>query len=109
MFPPPGTATEKDVTELDDHADRLCELIDGVLVEKTMGYKESFLAVEIGSYSRTFLDTHDLGIVLGADGDVEDSAATGADSRRLFHLLEAVPEPAASARADSRPGARPGD
>ncbi|MCE5268992.1 MAG: hypothetical protein LLG00_14035, partial [Planctomycetaceae bacterium] len=43
LFPPPGTATEKDVEELDDHADRLCELIDGVLVEKTMGYKESIL------------------------------------------------------------------
>ena len=42
MVPPPGTATEQDVTELVDHADRLCELIDGILVEKTMGYKNRF-------------------------------------------------------------------
>ena len=65
MVPPPGTATEQDVTEADDHADRLCELIDGVLVEKTMGYKESLLAIEIGYLLRTFLEAHDLGIVLG--------------------------------------------
>src|SRR5688500_6637449 len=32
--PLPGTATEADVLRLDDHEDRLCELIDGTLVEK---------------------------------------------------------------------------
>ena len=68
MSPPPGTATERDVTEADDHADRLCELIDGVLVEKTMGYVESFLAIEIAYRLMTFLATHDLGIVLGEAG-----------------------------------------
>jgi Uma2 family endonuclease len=68
MVPPPGTATEKDVTELDDHADRLCELIDGVLVEKTMGYKESILAIEIARLLGNFVDTHDLGVVLGEAG-----------------------------------------
>ena len=68
MFPLPGTATEDDVLAADDHADRICELIDGVLVEKTMGYKESLLAIEIGYLLRTFLETHDLGIVLGEAG-----------------------------------------
>ena len=34
--PPPGLATEEDVIEIHDREDRLCELIDGVLVEKTM-------------------------------------------------------------------------
>jgi Uma2 family endonuclease len=58
----------KDVQELDDHADRLCELIDGTLVEKTVGYKESILAVEIGRLLSNFMDTHDLGIVLGEGG-----------------------------------------
>ena len=32
-----GTATEQDVIEIDAHEDRLCELIDGILVEKTVG------------------------------------------------------------------------
>ena len=31
--PPLGTATEKDVVEIHDREDGLCELVDGVLVE----------------------------------------------------------------------------
>src|SRR5262249_55091560 len=34
MYPWPGTAVESDVTSLEVHQDRLCELVDGVLVEK---------------------------------------------------------------------------
>lgn len=37
MKPPPGYATEQDVTKIHDREDRLYELIDGVLVEKIMG------------------------------------------------------------------------
>src|SRR4051812_31126354 len=36
LFPAPGTATEEDALWLEDHEDRLCELVDGVLVEKAM-------------------------------------------------------------------------
>jgi len=42
--PAPGTATEDDVLWLNDHEDRLCELVDGILVEKTVGLEESWLA-----------------------------------------------------------------
>ncbi len=34
LRPYPGTATEQDVIEIDAREDRLCELVDGVLVEK---------------------------------------------------------------------------
>jgi Uma2 family endonuclease len=68
MFPPLGTATENDVIEADTHADRLCELIDGVLVEKTMGYIESLIAVKIIQLLAAFVDARDLGIVLGEGG-----------------------------------------
>ena len=108
MVPPPGTATEKDVIDADDHADRLCELIDGVLVEKTMGYIESFIAIEIVYLLRSFLEAHDLGIALGEAWHAQDSSAPGAHSRRVFHLLGPVSQPAASPRADSRSGPRPG-
>src|SRR2546421_188787 len=47
MDPPPGTATEQDVIYLDDHEDRICELVEGVLVEKPMGFEESSLAAMI--------------------------------------------------------------
>ena len=68
MCPPPGTATEEDVFISKSRFNRICELIDGILVEKTVGYYESLLALEIGHRLMRFLETHDLGIALGADG-----------------------------------------
>jgi Uma2 family endonuclease len=47
MSPLPGFATERDLLKVNDHENRLCELIDGVLVEKTMGAPEGYLAAEI--------------------------------------------------------------
>jgi Uma2 family endonuclease len=46
----------------------MCELIDGVLVEKTMGYAESLLACAIIELLRGFVRKHNLGIVLGEAG-----------------------------------------
>jgi Uma2 family endonuclease len=68
LTPPPGTATEKDVLEMNDHHHRLCELIDGTLVEKTMGYYEAWLAGEILRLLGNFVVPRDLGIVTGPDG-----------------------------------------
>jgi Uma2 family endonuclease len=66
--PPPGTATERDVIAIHDREKRLCELVDGVLVEKVMGFYESWLAMTLGRHLGTFVDRHDLGVVVGADG-----------------------------------------
>ena len=41
---PLGKATEHDLVRLLDRSQRLYELVDGVLVEKTMGFPESFAA-----------------------------------------------------------------
>ena len=38
LQPAPGTATETDVVAVNEQENRLCELVDGILVEKTMGY-----------------------------------------------------------------------
>ena len=40
-----GTATEKDVIEAEERENRLCELVDGTLVEKAVGFEESRVAV----------------------------------------------------------------
>jgi Uma2 family endonuclease len=71
LVPAPGTATEQDVLDLIDHADTICELVDGVLVEKTMGYMESVLAMAIGELLRKFVREGKLGIVLGPDGTLK--------------------------------------
>jgi hypothetical protein len=53
MRPLPGTATEQDVIDIDAHEDRLCELIDGVLVEKAFGHFESRVALVLGYFIET--------------------------------------------------------
>jgi Uma2 family endonuclease len=68
-FPPAlGTATEKDILEIHDRDRRLYELIEGVLVEKAMGLRESFLAVTLAAILLNFVRPRKLGIVTGADG-----------------------------------------
>jgi Uma2 family endonuclease len=68
IVPAPGTATEEDLLNLLDRKERICELIDGVLVEKTMGYIESILAIYIARKIGDFVSSHKLGIVLGEAG-----------------------------------------
>ena len=68
-YPPPGTATEADVVAAEAQPrKRLCELIDGVLVEKAMGSKESLIASVLVQILWNYLDKHDLGVVLGEGG-----------------------------------------
>lgn len=66
--PPPGTATEQDVIDIEAQESRLCELVDGVLVEKTVGIYESYLALRMGHLLTMFVERHGLGMVVGADG-----------------------------------------
>ena len=68
LRPAPGRATEKDVLRIEAQEDRLFELIDGVLVEKVMGAKESLLAMELGYHLKSFLANKSLGVVLGEAG-----------------------------------------
>jgi len=66
--PYPGTATEQDVIAAEGELrKRLCELVDGTLVEKPVGQFESRLALLIGHFIETHLEQHDLGICYGAD------------------------------------------
>lgn len=67
--PPPGTATEADVLRILDRTNRLFELVDGTLVEKVMGAKESFIAIELAILMGIYQRAHgDRGMILGSDG-----------------------------------------
>lgn len=68
LQPAPGTATERDVLAVNERHDRLCELVDGTLVEKGMGFRESLLAGAIVDALRSFVNPRNLGLVAGADG-----------------------------------------
>src|SRR5260370_17828780 len=66
MHPPPGTATEKDLLRLVERDKVLCELIDGVLVEKVMGAKEGGLGMWIGYHIERYLEQNDIGTTFGS-------------------------------------------
>jgi hypothetical protein len=72
--PPPGAATEQDVIDIEAQESRLYELVDGILVEKTVGIYESYLAARLIHLLAGFVERHRLGIVVGADGMMRESA-----------------------------------
>jgi Uma2 family endonuclease len=68
LNPLPGRATEADILEVRRQHHRLCELVDGVLVEKAMGLRESLLACALIEILRAFAVPPNLGLVSGPDG-----------------------------------------
>ena len=70
----PGQVTDEDCTESKDRFGCLCELVDGVLVEKVMDWEESCLATALAGMIGDYLQAHPLGIVLGPDGPVRIDA-----------------------------------
>jgi Uma2 family endonuclease len=66
--PAPGLATEQDLIRVNASKRHLCELVDGVLVEKAMGLRESLLALALAGLLREFVMPRNLGLVTGADG-----------------------------------------
>ena len=68
LRPEPGTATERDVIEIEARENRLCELIDGVLVEKTVGFDESLVAAKLVQKLMNFAEAGDLGRVTTTGG-----------------------------------------
>jgi Uma2 family endonuclease len=66
--PAPGTATEQDLISIHLSEDRLYELVDRTLVEKTVGTYESYLAGLLVQILGSFVRNNNLGIVLPPDG-----------------------------------------
>ena len=81
LHPTPGTATERDVIDVLDRENRPCELVEGTLVEKAMGYEESQIASLLSMFLNIFVRQRKLGIVTGADGTI-----------RLFPGLVRIPD-----------------
>ena len=92
LRPTPGTATEKDVLKILDGNERLCELVEGTLVEKAMGYEESEIAGFLITFLNNYVRPRKLGIVTGEAGTI-----------RLFPGLVRIPD-VAFASWDRFPG-----
>jgi Uma2 family endonuclease len=71
LDPTPGTATIRDLIRHMDRDDTLYELVDGTLVEKAIGYRESEIACELIRQLGNHITDADLGILTGADGTMK--------------------------------------
>jgi Uma2 family endonuclease len=71
LKPAIGTATSADVTQVNDRGTGLCELVDGTLVEKAVGFEESLLAVALIQIIVGFVNDRDLGMVSATDGTIQ--------------------------------------
>jgi Uma2 family endonuclease len=70
VHPAPGRATPEEAVRIGETEGKLCELIDGVLVEKPMGVYESRLAAILIRYIDEFVENHNLGFVTCPDGPI---------------------------------------
>jgi Uma2 family endonuclease len=68
LNPVPGTATVADLLNPENEG---CELIDGTLVEKAVGWEESFLAIWLATLLNQFVIPRNLGAVTGEAGLME--------------------------------------
>jgi len=66
--PIPGTATKDDLLRPEN---KNCELVDETIVEKSMGMRESLLAIWFGHLRQNFVHPRNLGLITGADGTYE--------------------------------------
>lgn len=69
--PAPGTATVDDAVYSKERLNLSCELVNGILVAKTMGFFESNIAAALIYFLHQYLETHPIGIVAGEDGPCE--------------------------------------
>ena len=118
LDPPPGAAAEEDVVAIHDREERLFELVDGILLEKTASTYEAWLAMRLGRLLGNHVEQHNLGLVLGADGMLRGAGlvripdisfiswGAAADSRRARYAHRAArpTSPSRSSAARTRGG-----
>jgi Uma2 family endonuclease len=70
LTPPPGTATEQDLLDGSITGDRGVELVDGILLEKAMGFREDYIGTWLIQLIGSYVLEHNLGAVGGAQGSI---------------------------------------
>jgi len=97
MVPLPGTATEEDLLAVESRTGRICELIDGVLVEKLLGGYEMAVAAELASLVSRFVQARGWGVVWKMEGplrilpgQVRSPEVAYVSFRRLGRIREPV-------------------
>jgi Uma2 family endonuclease len=113
IFDPwPGTATEADLLRFVERDKRLCELIDGTLVEKPVGYWEGIIAANLINLLAGFVNPRHLGAISGADSTMRMKSgrvrlpdvgftSTGRLPKTLDPIPNLAPDLAAEVLSDS--------
>ena len=65
MDPAPGTATQEDIDRVKRRTGRLCELIDGTLIEKAVSAESDLMGLELATLIRNAIRGKKVGWVLG--------------------------------------------
>jgi Uma2 family endonuclease len=92
MKPEPGTATEDDAADSRHKLNLNCELVNGILVAKTMGWYESQVALALGYFLHQYLDKHPIGVIAGEDGPCRTVAFNIRKPDVAFVSLDRFPE-----------------
>jgi len=92
MDPPPGTATVRDVIRLWKAEGRMCELVDGTLVEKPMAFDESNIAGLIITALNNYFTSNPVGMAVGEQGMMQLSRALVRAPDAAFISWEQFPE-----------------
>jgi Uma2 family endonuclease len=68
VAPPPQTATLQHLISAPDPEGRICELVDGTLVDKPTGLGKSILGILVVQYLGSYVRAQGLGAISGPDG-----------------------------------------
>jgi hypothetical protein len=98
-----GVATVQDVIDLQQQKGKLCELVDGVLLEKAAGYNESTLAVLLAGLLNAFVIPRNLGLPVAARRDAAGQEQRGPGPRIFGQRLD-VCTPSAPSTGNNRRG-----
>ena len=101
--PAPGTATEDDLDRVRRTTGRLCELIDGTLIEKAVSFDAALIASELLTLIRGHTRGKKLGWVVGPDGFVRLGGRLGGRRVRAADVSFVSREQVPSGRVERRP------
>ena len=90
-WPPPGTATFSDAVACADRGETV-ELIDGVLLEKTVGLWESVLGGRIYALMKARSDAGNFGLTAPGDGPIELPEGQSRIPDAAFYGWDRMPE-----------------
>jgi hypothetical protein len=101
--PYPGTATEADQLRYIERDKRQVELLDGVLVDKAMGFREALLAFSLATLLNNFVVPRRLGLVAWANAPMRTTGTRTRLPDVCFVAWGPLPAPGAHRAAVADP------